>query len=115
MGRTTLMHVFTCKDSSQILNASGCFQQIPKRKNGQPVLGQSPDFDTGWEMEIEEGCHDRLVNLLAIGFLFSITFGIGWSIWKRDISRRFAVAWWIMGSEAVVVAVAQTLLFLHSQ
>lgn len=109
------MHIFTCKDDRPVLNSDACLQRIPKRYSGQPVPEQVPDLDTGWGMELEEGCFDRLVILLAIGFLAGTVFGIVWSIWKRDVSSGFAVAAWIMGSEAVAVAVAQTLLFLQTR
>ena len=109
------MHAFTCSESDHDLNDDTCYQQIPKRSNGRPTPGRSPDWDTGWGLEIEEGYFDGLIFFLVGGFLIGSIFGLVWSVWKRDISSGFAVASWIMGSEAVAVAIAQTLLFLHTR
>jgi hypothetical protein len=109
------MHRLTCTNADEALDDNTCLLQIPKRKNRKPTPGERPDFDTGWGLEIIEGCSTRAMYCMVVGFMLGGIFGIFWSIWERDISSGFAVASWIMGSEAVAVAIVQIIVFLHAR
>jgi len=109
LGSDFLMHRFTSPEDC--FDDDICFKQMPKRVGEPPKPGIDPDFYTGWGMHIEEGLDfERICLLLSFGIVTGGTFGIVWAICKRSLQDGFAVAGFIVGSEAVAVATLQLLL-----
>ena len=103
-----LMHRF----SSQIncFNDNICLRGFPKRIGERPTPGINPDLYTGWGMHLEQGLDlQRICLVLFFGIASGGTFGLVWGICK-SVQDGFAIASFIVGSEAVAVAILQILL-----
>ncbi|USP80639.1 hypothetical protein yc1106_07913 [Curvularia clavata] len=87
-----------------------CLRQFPKRVGERPTPGIDPDFYTGWGMHLEQGLDlQRIFLVLFFGIASAGTFGLVWGVCK-SLQDGFSIASFIVGSEAVAVAVVQILL-----
>jgi len=67
--------------------------QLPKRRF-QGKLRATPDsLETGWGIHIEEDWHWPTIYCCFVAIiLFSLAFGIVWSVKRNDIQGAFAVS-----------------------
>ena len=87
-----------------------CLRQFPKRVGERPTPGIDPDFYTGWGMHLEQGLDlQRIFLVLFFGIASAGTFGLVWGVCK-SLLDGFSIASFIVGSEAVAVAIVQILL-----
>jgi hypothetical protein len=70
------------------------FAQLPKRLGSYGRLRASPSEEAiGWGVHIEEGWHQNtIVFLSVILVLFSLLFGVIWSVRRSDMQGGFAVS-----------------------
>jgi hypothetical protein len=70
------------------------FNQLPKRLGHYGHLKASPvEMKLGWGVHFEVDWHwPTLYFIFAILVLFSLVFGIVWSICKQDIQGGFAIS-----------------------
>jgi hypothetical protein len=74
------------------------FNQLPKRLGHYGHLKASPDeMEIGWGIHFEEDWHlPTIYFVFVILVLFSLMFGIVWSVCKKDIQSGFAVSGFVL-------------------
>jgi hypothetical protein len=92
IGSNRLTHYFSCPDHIDSQQET-IFAQLPKRLGHKGLLKASPQEEViGWGLHLEEGYHNRTIFFLfVVLFLFSLTFGVVWSVTMKDLQGGFAV------------------------
>jgi hypothetical protein len=67
--------------------------QLPKRRLQGELQATKDELATGWGLHIEEGWHlPTIYCCFVVIILFSLIFGIVWSVTRNDIQGAFAVS-----------------------
>jgi hypothetical protein len=92
IGSNRLTHYFSCPDHIDSQQET-IFAQLPKRLGHKGLLKASPQEEViGWGLHLEAGYHNRTIFFLfVVLFLFSLTFGVVWSVTMKDLQGGFAV------------------------
>ena len=71
--------------------------QLPKRRLEGELKATPDDLATGWGLHIEEDWHwPTIYCCFLVITLFSLTFGIAWSVKRNDIQGAFAVSGFVL-------------------
>jgi hypothetical protein len=109
VGHNTMIHLYRCPKSSGGLNF--CLKRFPGYCQEQVRIEDDADEELAWGIELVEG--RDWVYLWVIGFLilsFSIAFGIGWTMVRKDVSGGFTVAGTLMTTFTCLLGTIQVAL-----
>jgi hypothetical protein len=100
------MHRFS--NSNHCRDSTYCLHQIPKRKHGRLRYGSAPDNFTAWGLYFHETFDmSRLCLRGMVAIMLSLVFGIMWAAGKKSIQDGFAVASYVLASQALTMGTVQ--------